>query len=123
MKNAIPFETIKTFVDANIFNACQAGLLKTKFDLVRIDVLDSECKCSEEPIPGYTIKGSALGIPDEKISAWSFSVSAPCVDTYKEALMHMIGATTMLLQSIAEVYSIKNKQKPILTVIDGGKHS
>lgn len=113
--NAINTDSIKIFIDANVYNAIQAKVIDLKWEKFKVEVKEDECKCGDQIIKGY----SAHCKYEDGDVKWSKSVAAPEEKDYEAALVHVIGVTTVLLAEIKEHFGAH--KKPILTVIQGGK--
>ena len=57
--NAINTDSIKIFIDANVYNAIQAKVVDLKWEKFKVEVKEDECKCGDQIIKGYSASSFA----------------------------------------------------------------
>lgn len=116
MKNAISLDSVKIFIEASILNAIDNELLSFDWDRLKIEMLEATAKDENGlDIEVYKARVSYLGEVG-KDQGFNYSLAAPITEDYDEALRHIIGLTVNLLNGIKQ-----HSNKPVLTVIEGGK--
>lgn len=101
--NYLSNDIIKTFVEANILNAIDGKLLKTKLHLLKIEVK------SPYKIAQYCIK-----VTKEKDKEFKIQETIPLYcSTYPNQLRYMMGATMKILDALA---NSEPKKESILRV-------
>lgn len=102
--NYLSNDIIKTFIEANILNAIDGKLLKTKFDHLRLEIKS----------PFQTTK-YCIKVFKEKDKDFKLQVTIPLYcSSYQNQLRYMMGATLKILDVLA---SSEPKKESVLRVV------